>query len=1002
MTQTEARPSRAGPMSIFQKWWKWLDLDSRTMLLMLKGALAPTITIAIYQSTAISRITSTIGYLSALISVLSQGLMPRAKFMKIMFYDLLSTCVSASLCCLAIFCAVKAREHNTPRPDGFSSDACAVAAIWLIFMIWGANSLRALKPMELQDPMVAFSIFASVTITRAGMFTSLTEGLEFVSRLLKGFMIGFAIATGVSLLILPITSRGDVFHDIKGYLASVEDVLAAQVSFTEGKTVFGLFTGSGLLRRTRTAMEQDAQGETDLQSKRNKLQICMTKLNGLHSKLHADLFYSKDEIAWGKLSADDLSAIATLLRSLLLPLSGMSMLPEILEMIVKNEGPREADDNPEGGLKNLEIQNVLETNHARLVHATKLVQQGLSHFLLALELITPKHLDKRTRGAQARDTEARGEELDPTQPDFGSRFEAELHSYSSGRKQLPEALASLEAYSEKPGEARFADPDVRQEFFVILHLSHLQDDLLNSTLQLVQFADAKVAGGTMKRGRLIFPKQKSISEWFSLGKKEEERHDSRQSSHVDPGTFHRVPQSTGFPDPEHLPPENIWEKGSTVLRSISHAIKSDQSLFGFRVAAASFSVGILAYLHQTQDFFIRQRCIWAMIVIVIGMNPTSGQTMFGFVARIVATAISLVLSLIVWYIVDGKTAGVIIFLYLANVLEYYFYIKVPQYFGASVISIVTLNVIIGYELQVRKLGLPAAESNGQPYYPIYLFGPYKLAAVAAGCAISFFWVIFPYPITAKSQLRKLLGRSLFVLAKFYSCMHTTIELWLSSSLGDAKNPSSPGHQLQKSRHKIFKEEMMLLTGLRMHSHFSTFEPPIGGKFPKQIYDNIIAEIQRILTSMSLMAHTAQSLEALSIKHSSEKREDQWMAQMAEIALKSTDFNSHQITSLLCHISASIANAQPLPPYLSTGESFPLARQMQKIDEGLLSIKHIEDPAFSAFVSLEVLRSVVSFSLQGLLDNVRKLVGELSFDFTPRDMQREEEAELLGGSGQDEV
>jgi hypothetical protein len=89
-----------------------------------------------YQSTAISRITTTISYLSALISILSQGLMPRAKFMKIMFYDLLSTCVSASLCCLAVFCAVKAREHNTPESDGFSSDACTVAAIWLIFMIW--------------------------------------------------------------------------------------------------------------------------------------------------------------------------------------------------------------------------------------------------------------------------------------------------------------------------------------------------------------------------------------------------------------------------------------------------------------------------------------------------------------------------------------------------------------------------------------------------------------------------------------------------------------------------------------------------------------------------------------------------------------------------------------------------------------------------------------------------------------------------------------------------
>ncbi|KAJ6042014.1 uncharacterized protein N7446_013080 [Penicillium canescens] len=1019
MTTAEKMPKSSLPRIMSRinpsTWWSKLELDSRTMLMMLKGALAPTITIAIYQSDAISNITMTIGYLSALISILSQALMPRAKFIKIMFFDLISVCLSASLCCLAVFCAVKARENNTAPDarDGFSSDACAVAAIWLIFMIWGANALRALKPMELQDPMVAFSIFASVTITRAGTFTSLAAGLDFVARLLKGFMIGFAIATGVSLLILPITSRGDMFHDLKGYAASVEALLQAQISFVEDSSETLLFKGSGLLRRARTyesTRDVKNDDEDDLQAKEKKLQGAMAKLNGLHNKLHADLFYSKSEIAWGKLSAEDLDAISRLFGNLLLPLSGMSMLPEILESIVKNETRDEEagdlDDLEEGALKHSEIQKVVETLHERIIHSSELVQHGLHYFLLALELIRPKHLDKQKK---PHDEEARGQTLSPLQPDFPARFEQELHSYYSLRKHLPQALASLEAFSaaEKSvadasteSEPRFipADPDVRQEFFLTLYMGHLQDDMLNATLQLVQFANSKHTDGTMKRNRLIFPKQKSIRAWLSLGfdKKESETPSaSRQSSNVDPSSIQRN-QPTRFPDPEHLPPENIWEKGSMILRTISHVIKSDQSAFGFRVAAASFSVGILAFLHQTQDFFIRQRCIWAMIVIVIGMNPTSGQTMFGFVARIIATTISLVLSLIVWYIVDGKTAGVIVFLYLANVFGYYFYIKVPQYFGACVISIVTLNVIIGYELQVRKLGFPEATSNGQPYYPIYLFGPYKLAAVAAGCAISFFWVIFPYPITAKSQLRKLLGRSLFVLAEFYSCMHSTIELWLSDELGPIQDKSSPAHNLQSSRQKLFKEEMMLLTGLRAHSHFSTFEPPIGGKFPKETYDSIIAEIQRILTSMSLMAHTTESLEDLAVdsETSGQDDDDQWMGRLAEIALKSDDFNSHRITLLLCHLSAAISNGQPLPPYLSTPDSFPLARQMQRIDGELLSIRHIEDPAFSAFVSLEVLRSVVSFSLKDLIGNVKKLVGEIKFDFYVRQTERYAESSRL--------
>ncbi|KAK1142624.1 hypothetical protein N8T08_007428 [Aspergillus melleus] len=980
---------------------------------MLKGALPPTIVIAIHQSDAIADITLTIGYLSALISVLSQALMPRAKFMKIMFFDLLSTCISASLCCLAVYCAVEARKHNTPADatesvrNGFSSDACAVSAIWLIFMIWAANTLRALRPMELQDPMVAFSIFCSVTITRAGTFVTLSEGLSFIARLLKGFMIGFAIATGVSLFILPITSRGDVFHDVRGYVAQIDALLKAQIDFLIGSE--DVWTGGkGLLSRTRTARSMrgaEAPGESGLEGKRKRLAAGMGKLNALHGKLQSDLFYSTDEFAWGKLSAEDLKQVGGLMRSLLLPLSGMAMLPEILEMVVNDEGvrdstgdiPDEEEDAEKQALKHSEIQRVVQTLHERLVDASNLTTTGLQYVLLAFELIKPKHLERQPKAQP--DEESRAGALSPLQQDFTSRFEHQLQEYYASRKHLPRALASLEAFSvpEKVTDYTSDDPrtlaadsDVRQEFFLILYMGHLQETLLKATLDLVKFADSKIADGTMKHNRVIFPKQNSIREWISLNPEKKESDsppNRRQSSPANP-------PAGQFPDPEHLPPANVFEKGSTILRVISRVIRSEQSLFGFRVAAASFSVGILAFLYQTQDFFIHQRCIWAMIVIVIGMNPTSGQTMFGFMARIVATAISLVLSLIIWYIVDQKTAGVIVFLYLANVFEYYFYIKVPQYFGAAVISIVTLNVIIGYELQVRKLGLEAATSNGQPYYPIYLFGPYKLAAVAAGCAISFFWVIFPYPITAKSTLRKALGRGLFVLASGNSDTNNEETYTAIKTIDETRLT------LETALHNIFKEEMMLLNQLRMHSHFSTFEPAIGGKFPKPVYDNIIGEIQRMLTSMALMAQTTRALDALAPRSSITtntntnpthpdnrtcdiNEQDPWISRLATIALHSPDFTSHATTSLLCHLSASLTNAQPLPPYLSTGDSFPLARELQKIDGEMLSIRHVEDPAFSAFVALEVLRSVVGFGLRGLLRDVKGLVGELSFDFHGR-------------------
>ncbi|KAL3457126.1 MFS transporter [Aspergillus heterothallicus] len=967
------------------------NLTARNTLLMLKGALPPTIVIAIYQSSAIADITLTVGYLSALISVLSQALMPRAKFVKIILFDLLATCVSASLCCLTVFCAVKAREHTTApnevEGDEYNSSACAVAAIWLIVLIWIANAVRAWKPAELQDPMVAFSVFASVTVTRAGMFGTLGEGLGFVSRLLKGFMIGFAIAGGVSLVVYPVTSRGDVFRDVQRYVSGIAGVLRAQVEFVEGsEEVVG--GRGGLLERTRTARSlrgEAGTGEADVEERKRKLQAAITGLNALHGKLQADLSYAKNEVAWGKLSADDLSRIGGLLRNILLPLSGMTMLPNILDMIVTNND--DFSDFGDGSEKRLETRQLLDILKRQLIGCADLVNTGLQYSLLKLEILKPKHLKRRPGQG---DEETGNGNLDPTRPDFTSLFDQRVQEYSLQRKNVPKALASLATMESERTDIPIsddqtvaADADVRQELFLILFMSQLEESLLKAATDFISFADGKVADGTMQRSRIIFPRI-SIIEWLSLSKK---------GDNEGPATSSQDTETRKYPDPEHLPPSNAWEKASTVLRHISHLIKSEESVFGFRVAAASFCVGILAYLHQTQDFFVRQRCIWAMIVIVIGMSPTSGQTMLGFVTRIAATVVSLALSLMVWYIPDQKTAGVIVFLYLANVFEYYFYITKPQLFGPSVIAIVTLNVIVGYELQIRKLGLEAGTSNGQPYYPIYLFGPYKLAAVAAGCAISFFWVIFPYPVSSKSTLRTAIGRSLFILAKFYSCMHTTIELWMNGELGNIQDSRSASRRLERARHAIFREEMVLLNSLRTLSHFSRFEPPVGGRFPKAAYDNIIAEIQRVLVSMALMARTAQSLETPSAAtlvdevdaHEYEhEHELRWSTRLATIALESTAFKSHSITSLLCHLGSSITNAQPLPPYLSAGDSFPLARRLREVDGGLLSIRHIEDPAFSAFVAMEVLRSVVGYGLGELLSNVRDLVGEISFDFHVRD------------------
>lgn len=61
-------------------------------------------------------------------------------------------------------------------------------------------------------------------------------------------------------------------------------------------------------------------------------QGAIRKLDGLHNKLHADHFYSENDLAWGKLSAEDLIGITHLFRPLLYHLSVATVKGQFLSI----------------------------------------------------------------------------------------------------------------------------------------------------------------------------------------------------------------------------------------------------------------------------------------------------------------------------------------------------------------------------------------------------------------------------------------------------------------------------------------------------------------------------------------------------------------------------------------------------------------------------------------------------------------------------------------------
>lgn len=151
--------------------WTKIGLNPGMAVLMLKGAIPPTISLAIYQATPVANTFSTLGYLVAVMSILSFSILPRAKFIQTMSLNILGILLGSCIALLAVYSSVQARKHTTPvavptsngspspgaAVTGYSSSASAVSAIWLFANIWFVNTLRASRP-QLQFPVIMVNL----------------------------------------------------------------------------------------------------------------------------------------------------------------------------------------------------------------------------------------------------------------------------------------------------------------------------------------------------------------------------------------------------------------------------------------------------------------------------------------------------------------------------------------------------------------------------------------------------------------------------------------------------------------------------------------------------------------------------------------------------------------------------------------------------------------------------------------------------------------------------
>lgn len=985
------------------------------VLIPFRAGLPPAIALAMYRSDDVSQTYGTLGFLVAIISILGFCIMPRAKFIQTMIVNLISTCLGAGVCMLMVWSGVQARLHTTPAgapPQRYNASQSAVCGVWLFFQIYVINSAKAKFP-QFAFPAILYSIFVNVSAGFGTRFTSPAQARNFIQQLLEAFLTGFAIATAVSLFIVPLTSRKVALKAITGYMTALRGALQAHKKYLQSLETTDVFspwkTYTDDLRRKKPEKKPEIQN----------LKKYTTTLTQLYAKLRGDLAFAKRETAWGKLTADDFEAIFKHMRAIMLPLVGLSSLADLFERIGQNynwahDNGFECSDEEEEALHMQTVQDwheIMERMHDPIEKIVQVMDGGLEHAMLRLQLTKPAK--KRTA-----DEEAKGGLIRPGDDGYADYLESEGEIFYEGKGgflrqwvqskgvQLPENYFDKAARDPYAGmapltqEPTFVHQRQQRQLYVLLYVIFLLHSISRAILDLTRWADEKDMA--KKKKKFIFPGRKRVKKWIkTVLEPQDGNHDEdatlagvdRDYTIVHMGEAYKKRKN-----PEHLPPENAFERFGDGIRAIAAFFRSPESTFGFRVACATMTIAIIGFLRDTQAFFVTHRLMWAMIMVSISMTPTAGQSVWAFVLRIAGTCIAMIVAWLIWYIPGQHTAGIIVFLWLFTSLGFYIPLKRPDLIIAGIIAVITSTLITGYELQVRKLGRQLAESNGQPAYEIYVLGPYRLATVIGGLAVAFIWTFFPYPISEHSALRIKLGNALYLSANYYSIIHETVMGRIRGDEGDPTDKDSPAFKLGKMRNKVFAKQLLLLQSLRTHSSFVKWEFPLGGKFPTKEYNHIIELVTKYVVvalqsnhkSPVLIIHSITNYSAL-ISYASESFLNtayatntdpttiQWFEDFRRVILEAR-LTSHEITSTLALLSSSITNGQPLPPYLNPPQAYLLSKRMEQIDKDILSIRHIAEPGYAAFAVLQISTSCISMDLERLLRAVKRLVGELDFSF----------------------
>lgn len=107
-------------------------------------------------------------------------------------------------------------------------------------------------------------------------------------------------------------------------------------------------------------------------------------------------------------------------------------------------------------------------------------------------------------------------------------------------------------------------------------------------------------------------------------------------------------------------------------------------------------------------------------------------------------------------------------------------------------------------------------------------------------------------------------------------------------------------------------------------------------------------------------------------------ENTWVKDFKQL-ITPTQLANRTMNSLLFITATAISTGRPLPPYLKAPEPVHLGKLLGLVDSDILGARHVCELGYAAFAVMQVATTMLAVEMEGLLEETRKLVGEISSD-----------------------